>query len=279
MNPEMRSTQSPDVDMANTNNGGYGEELPLELCKLPSKGVLYPKTHPLHLQETVEFKAMTAHEENILATPALLKQGTVLNVLIRSCLMNKLIDPASLLIGDKAALLLSIRISGFDADYKAKTSCPSCNKTSVYEFNLNNSEIKPLGAKPVAPGKNLFEFILPKSNKKILFSLPTEGDDLEIMKIQDNRKKAYANALVDTTITDRLTLLIKSVDGSEDKEDIVKFINRMSVKDSRALRRYMAKIEPDMLMQEEVNCRHCGERSKRTIPVGYEFFWPQYTDE
>lgn len=274
----MANVASLSPDMSN-GGGEYGDKLPVDVCKLPSKGALYPKEHPLHMKEVVEFKSMTAHEENILATPALLKQGTVLNVLIQSCLINKSIDPLDLLIGDKAALLLAIRISGFDEEYHVKTSCGACHKTSPHTFYLNKARIKPLGAEPIRPGENLFEFKLPKSKKKVHFSLPIDRDDLEIMQIQDNRKRAFKNASIDTTITDRLNLSIKSIEGNKDPEYIAKFINRMPVKDSRSLRQYINKIEPDIQMKEEVNCRHCGERTSRNIPVGYEFFWPSNFDD
>lgn len=277
MQKESKKSASTSLDVGV--GGSHYDELPLDICKLPSKGVVYDEDHPLYMKEGVEFKAMTAQEENILATPALLKNGKVLSVLIKSCLINKSIDPENLLIGDKSALLLAIRISGFGPEYKAQTICPSCKQSSVYEFNLSNGKIKPLGAEPVQKGKNLFEFTLPLSKKKVLFSLPIDKDDLEIAQTQERRKKNYKSALIDTTVTDRLITAIKEVDGKTDKDFIVKFVYNLRVKDSRALRRYMHKIEPDIVIKEEVNCRHCGEFSERFVPIGYEFFWPSEPDE
>ena len=278
---DLESISTP-IEMVEKSGHNYDDGLPLDMCKLPSKGLIYPEDHPLHMKSAVEFKAMTTHEENILATPALIKQGTVLNVLLGSCLTDKSIDTETLLMGDKAALLISIRVSGFGEEYGATTFCQSCKKSAHHTFNLGNAELKPLGAEPLSPGVNLFDFKLPKSKKAVKFSLPTDGDDLEIAKMQENKKKALTKSaglrvggLIDTSNSDRINRAIKEIDGDADPVKIKRFIERMTALDSRKLRAYMAKIEPDMTMKEEVSCVHCGETSLRFIPMGYEFFWPK----
>lgn len=263
-----------DIDMVETKKSKYENELPLDICPLPSKGRLYPADHPLHMKEFMEFKAMTTYEENILATPALLRQGTVLNVLIDSCLLDKTINSETFLMGDKAALLIFIRISGFGDEYKSIITCGSCKKEFPHIFSLSKAKIKPLGADPDVEGKNLFSFTLPKSGKVVKFSLMTDKDDLEVMEIQKARKSAYSSVIIDTTITDRLLIQIKEIGGEKDKGKIRRIIESMPIMDSRALRKYMAKIEPDLLMKEEVTCRHCGMTSERHISMGYDFFWP-----
>ena len=71
----------------------FGLEIPVENVPLPSKGRVYPPDHPLHMQETVQIRSMTAREEDILTSKALIKKGTVITELIRSCLIDKRIDP------------------------------------------------------------------------------------------------------------------------------------------------------------------------------------------
>lgn len=276
---KLPENNSVSLEMVKRDSSTY-DELPYDIVKLPSKGKLYSIDHPLHGKEVVEFKAMMAPEEDILATPALLKQGTVLNVLMKSCLLDKQIDPLSLLIGDKSAILLAIRISGFGPEYKIETRCPSCKKSFPHEFNLSKIELKNLGVKPVEEGKNLFEFTLPHKKNKVLFSLATDGDDLEVLRIQEARKEKLKIPLPhDTTITDRLKLSIKSIDGKTDGEFISAFVDtKMIAKDSRALRKYMQKIEPDMIMKQVVKCLHCGQTKDHQIYMATEFFWPENGD-
>ena len=40
--------------------------VPTEFVELPSEGRYYPEGHPLHNQETIEIKHMTAREEDLL---------------------------------------------------------------------------------------------------------------------------------------------------------------------------------------------------------------------
>ena len=251
-----------------------GGDIPYDLVKLPSRGLVYDEDHPLFGEEDVQFRAMSAQEENILASVALLKKGTVINALLKSCLINKSIDPSDLLIGDKSALTLMIRISGFGAEYKVKTRCPSCNQDFPHEFNLAKCQYKFLEVEPVEKGKNLFSFVLPKSKKKVLFSILTDKEDSDIMKMQTNRKKSTGGSDVDTIITDRLITQIKEIEGVK-KEEIAKFVYRMPMPDSRALRNYINKISPDILMEEKVTCNFCGAEEVHTIPLGMEFFWPK----
>ena len=79
----------------------FGLEIPVENVPLPSRGVIYPPEHPLHLVETVQIRAMTAREEDILTSKALIKKGTVITELIKSCLIDKSVNPNDMILGDR----------------------------------------------------------------------------------------------------------------------------------------------------------------------------------
>ena len=64
----------------------FGYEVPVESVPLPSRGVVYSTDSPLYGKETVDIRAMTAREEDILTSRALIKKGTVITHLIKSCL-------------------------------------------------------------------------------------------------------------------------------------------------------------------------------------------------
>ena len=55
---------------------------------LPSKGRYYPKGHPLHNQESIEIRFMTAKDEDILTSPNLIKKGIVLNRLLQNLILD-----------------------------------------------------------------------------------------------------------------------------------------------------------------------------------------------
>ena len=95
----------------------FGMEVPVESVPLPSRGLIYPVDSSSHNRETIEIKAMTAREEDILTSRALIKKGTVITQLIKSCVVDKSINVESMISGDRNALMTAIRITGYGSDY------------------------------------------------------------------------------------------------------------------------------------------------------------------
>ena len=140
----------------------FGLEIPVENVPLPSKGIIYPPDHPLHMQETLQIRSMTAREEDILTSKALIKKGTVINELIKSCLIDKRINPNDMILGDRNAVMVSLRITGYGADYAIEVGCPSCGEKSKQQFDLSALPIQRLTQDPIAQGSNVFEAKMPK---------------------------------------------------------------------------------------------------------------------
>ena len=114
---------------------------------------------------------MTAKEEDILMSQALIKRGTVITELIKSCLINKNIDVQTLLSGDRNALMIAIRASGYGAIYEPIYACPSCEFKNELQIDLNNLPIKPLTIEPSAPNMNSFAFKIISSAFSLLFNI------------------------------------------------------------------------------------------------------------
>ena len=62
-------------------------KFPTEMVELPSKGHFYMDGHPLS-EGKVEIKYMTAKEEDILTSQNLIKQGTVIDKLMQSLIVD-----------------------------------------------------------------------------------------------------------------------------------------------------------------------------------------------
>jgi len=267
--------EHPNIDTRDVMADDFGWEVPVESVPIPSQGVIYPEGSPLYCQQKVDIKAMTAREEDILTSRALIQRGKVLTELMRSCLIDKSIDPDDMLAGDRNALMVSIRITGYGTDYKAAVDCPMCSAKNNNTFNLANLEIKRLTTNPVAPGVNLFEFKLPVTKKTVRFKLLTARDQNEIEVTEDRRKKMFPNDLVGSTVTGRLLTSIVDIDGVTDKNKITKFIYNMPALDSRKLRKFMEDVEPGIDMNLWMKCTSCGEDSRVGLPITTEFFWPR----
>lgn len=250
----------------------FGFEIPVEMIPLPSRGVAYPSDSPLHNCETVEVRAMTAREEDILTSRALIKKGTVISELIKSCLVDKRIDVSQLLSGDRNALMVALRVTGYGADYNVEVDCPACGVKSKQAFNLSELELKPLDIEPVEPGANLFEITLPVTKKKIRFKFLTGADEEEILTIQERKKKV--GGMGDNVVTTRLQFSIVAIEGKTDKNLINAFIRNMPARDSLYLRNHIDKHEPGIDMTSHMDCPSCSETSEVRIPLGVTFFWP-----
>lgn len=250
----------------------FGFEIPIESVPLPSRGVAYPPDSPLHDAETVEIRAMTAREEDILTSRALIKKGTVITNLLQSCMINKNIDVQKMLSGDRNALMVALRITGYGADYSAEASCPSCGNNAKHSFDLASLPIKEMTIQPAERGQNSFEFTLPVTKKKVTFKFLTGGDEEEILTIHERKKKTGSQA--ESLVTTKLQYSILSVEGKTDKALISSFIRNMPARDSMSLRNYMEKNEPGIDMKQFISCDACGEQSEVRMPLGASFFWP-----
>lgn len=260
------------VSAADKVKADFNLDIPVEIVPLPSAGKVYPINHPLHGRDKVEIRAMTAREEDILTSRALLKKGTVISELIKSCLVDKSINPVDLLTGDRNALMVAIRITGYGADYDAEIECTECNTKAPQQFNLGELPIQHLEIEPVEPGMNLFEFKLPYSKKTVYFKFMTGRDEEEIVAMQEKQKKLGLQT--DSTVTTNLLYSIVSIDGVEDRGKIAGFVRMMPARDSLALRNYIRDNEPGIRMKQETVCPSCGHSEEVGMPLGVTFLWP-----
>ena len=250
----------------------FGFEIPTETIPLPTRGIVYNVESSLHNREVVDIKAMTAKEEDILTSRALIKKGTVISELISSCLIDKNIEVEDMLLGDRNAVMTALRITGYGSEYSLNIECPECNKKSRQDFDLSKLPIKRLAIEPVAAGCNVFEFDLPVTKQTARFKFLTGKDEKEISVVQERQKKQGQTS--DNFVTTRLKYALIAVGKVKDKSKIQMFISHMPARDSLALRKYMDKHEPGIEMKAWMQCPHCQESSEVRLPVGANFFWP-----
>ena len=93
----------------------YKQIFPTEEVTLPSKGLVYPKDNPLS-KGVLEMKYMTAKEEDILTNQSYIKNGTVVDKLLKSLIITP-IDYNDIIVGDKNAIMIAARVLGYGKDY------------------------------------------------------------------------------------------------------------------------------------------------------------------
>lgn len=271
-NQIFTSSASEAMPRRNVMKEDFGYEVPVEAVPLPSRGRVYPPDSPLAGQDTIEIKAMTAQEEDILTSRALIKKGTVITHLLKSCMIDKRINPNDMIAGDRNAVMTALRITGYGQEYNVEVDCPACSVRSKQGFDLAALPIKRLEIEPVAEGANLFEITLPVTKKVVRFKFLDGNDEEEIMITAERSKKVGLQG--ENLVTTRLKHSIVAIDGTTEKGKIGLFIRNMPARDSLTLRKYIDKNEPGIDMKSWMECPSCFESSEVRLPLGATFFWP-----
>jgi hypothetical protein len=239
-------------------------KFPTEIVELPSKGLVYPPDSPL-ASGKIEMKYMTAKEEDILTNQNYIKQGVVLDKLLKSLIVSP-IDYDDLILGDKNAVLVAARILGYGKDYSFKY------KGEKVTVDLTECPSRYLDESQVTPGVNEFSYTLPTSNAKITYKILTNKDEKEIQAELDGYKKL--NKDFTPELSTRLKYVIQSVNGNTDKKAIREFVdNYMLARDSKAFRDHLVATQPDIIMEANITLSD-GTEEGVNIPVTINFFWP-----
>lgn len=253
----------------------FSWEVPKETVPLPSQGKVYNPNSKLYNAKTVAIKAMTAKEEDILTSRALIREGTVVDELIRACLIDKSINVNDLIIGDKNALMISIRITGYGSDYHVNAGCTACGANNKLTVDLSSLEIKTLDIEPVKEGENLFKYVLPVTKKEVFFKFLCGKDEKEIEDLEAFQSKNF-DTKITNSVTNFLFKAIQSIEGVTDKNKIKKFVENMPAYDSKSLRAFIDKNEPSVLMEHKFSCQSCNAENTAKLPVTIDFFWPAF---
>ena len=245
---------------------------PTQFVDLPSKGKVYPEEHPLHNKDSVEIRFMTAKDEDILSSESLLKKGIAIDRLVQNVLIDKNISVDSLLIGDKNAILVACRISGYGNIYETEVICPSCNAKNQLSFDLNTVRVHHGCYKEGETHSVNHMLTLPHSKVNLEIRLLTSKDEKTMVKkIRESQKRKDQS----TTITDQYKMMIVSAQGVSDRSQISQFVDLMPVSDSKVLREHYKQICPNIEMKEQFECVSCSHEQELEVPFNADFFWPK----
>ncbi len=240
-------------------------KFPTEMVELPSRGLIYPEDNPLSSGK-IEIKYMTAKEEDILTNQNYIKDGTVLDKLLKSLIVSK-INFDDLIVGDKNAIMVAARVLGYGKDYtfKYKGEEVTTDLTILEPRYLEESNI-------LEKGVNKFKFTMPSSNAEIEFKLLTGKDDKSIK--QEIKGLQKLNKLSTPELSTRLKHMIISVNEDTDKKSIRDYVdNYCLARDSRALREYIKSFQPDIDLVFNYESTD-GIEEGITLPMTVTFFWP-----
>jgi len=265
---------SPPPQAMHTDTGGFSFVVPTEFVELPSRGKFYLEGHPLHGQESIEIRQMTAKEEDILTSRTLLKKGIALDRVIENLIVDKRIDPLSLLVGDRNAIIVATRVSGYGHVYETKVTCPSCSESQQYTFNLNEANIytgDDIEKLDIKDNQNsTFDTVLPKTGLTVTFKLLCGKDEKTLMSgIESDRKRKN-----ERHITRQLVNTVVAVNGDSSADAINYLIENIPSMDSRHVRLAYRLAAPNIDLTQYFECKECDHSQDMEVPLTADFFWP-----
>lgn len=272
----LKSTQDNSDSISELNNQGITTnefldnefQVPTDDVILPSEGKFYENG-----QKSVKIKYLTAEDENILTSPDLIRSGKVLDVLLENSIIDSELRPQKMLTGDRNAVLLALRATGYGDEYSVKMTCNNCGETFETDVLLSKLKTKKLEIDP--DSNNEFDVKLPKMKVPIKFRLLIGEDENRLSKIAEiGKKRINKNVSVSTLLTERFLLQIMEANGNRDKGYIKKMISAMPISDSLFLREYIREVEPGVDMKYIFECDKCGNSKEDDVPITAKLFWP-----
>jgi hypothetical protein len=152
---------------------------------------------------------------------------------LKAKIKNKSIDPDDLLEGDREAIILWLRATGYGVNYPITVTD---NKTGVnFDSVVDLTQIKHKPFVLKGDGNGCFDYTLPVTKDKIKFKFLTHGDIKQIKEIedieQDNVKKERLQQIVDdlNTFIENDDILSKDdkVKLYEAKRNISKWVEKI----------------------------------------------------
>tara|TARA_Y100001972_G_C7649443_1_gene326497 strand:+ start:43 stop:771 length:729 start_codon:yes stop_codon:yes gene_type:complete len=236
-------------------------KFPTEEVELPSKGLFYPKEHPLSSGK-VEIKYMTAKEEDILSNQSYIQKGIVLDKLLDELIVTKDVNHRDLVVGDKNAVLIAARILGYGKEY---TFTWAGEEQTIDLTELENNDFDPSS---MINNTNEFSYLLPHSKNEITYRILTGREEAKVTREIKGLKKINKDA--NPELTTRLKYMILSINGDDDNKQIREFVdNHLLARDSRAFRNHIRLMQPDVDLRVTLDS---GEEVD--VPLGLSFFWP-----
>ena len=262
---------------ASQGGGLFSFTMPTEFVELPSKGLYYGPDHPLHMCDTLEIKYMTAKDEDILTSPALVKKGVAIDRMLQNIIADKRIKVEELLVGDKNALVVAARASGYGSDYTTQITCPRCGTAGQYTFDLQEAVLSSGGVDALEDSdtevekteKGTFLVDLPKMKVKVELRLMTGREEKIITKLLSSNKKE------ENMLTTQLKTFIVSANGHTERRAIELLVHNMPASDSRFIRNIYQKLAPNIDLTQHYECGYCSYEQDMEVPFNADFFWPR----
>lgn len=171
-----------------------------DVIKLPSKGQCYKVK-----KDTIKVAYLTAFDENMILSPNLYKDGTFLDYLLHKKVLDTDINPDDLVQGDRDAIIIWLRATGYGNDYPIIVTDEVTGKE--FETSIDLSEIKYKPFKLKSDDNGHFTFTMPNTGDVIKFRYLTQGDLKKLQKFKENDNNKIGVARIKQYTSDLMELI------------------------------------------------------------------------
>lgn len=200
-------------------NNSVTNRVQYDVVPLPSKGQCYKNK-----LEKVPVSYLTAYDENLIVSPNLYKDGTFIDELLKSKIMNSKIDADDLLPGDRDAIILWLRGTSYGTDFPVTATDNASGKQ--FESVVDLTTIKPKEFKLVGDEDGYFDFKLPFSGDVVKFRFLSYKNLKALDKLEASQSLSIKKNKLNTIKDD----LSEIVDNDKDCERSLKMKLTESIK-------------------------------------------------
>ena len=199
----------------------------------------------------------------------------LLEIVIENLIVDKRIDPRSLLIGDRNAIIIATRVAGYGNDYNTQITCPSCREAQDYSFDLNKAKIhKGIDENTIDVinnGDGTFNITLPRTEVVVTFRLLTGTDEKRLLDGVEADRKQKTH---EKNVTRQIVNIAAAVNGDSSAEAINYLVQNIPAIDARHLRMAYKLVAPNIDLTQEFVCSECDAEHQLEVPLNADFFWP-----
>ena len=235
-----------------------------DVVPLPSQGIYYPNK-----KKSLRVSYLTAVDENILQAQNLVNSNGVIDEILKKNILDKDMLVDDLVEEDRQAVLIFLRNMAWGTDYSITCEDPKTNKQFSHKVDLSVLKTKKFDL--IEDTNNEFPYYMEISKVPITFKFLNKHQENDI----DNLKNSWTAPGAAPTVTKRLEMLIKSVNGNRDPMTIYQFIQKLPIKDSQDFRKFVILNKPGLDLTQKVTTPS-GEEIQVEIGFGVEFFRPFY---
>lgn len=167
-----------------------GNNIKYDVIPIPSKGEAYKSK-----LKKIPVAYLTAYDENLIVSPNLYKDGSFLDYMLKTKIMTNEIDPDDLLPGDRDAIILWLRGSGYGPEYPVTATDNVTGEK--FETVVDLTQLKPKKFTLKGDANGYFNFELPFSKDKIKFKFLSYNDLKKLEKMEENENVKLKKGKVD----------------------------------------------------------------------------------